>query len=140
MRTITVEKCMSQSVITLQPDMDIVEAIRVILKHNITAAPVVDGEGTLVGILSESDCLSGTLAGSYYSDQGSGLVREFMQENVVTARASDSIVAAYESCMKEKVLRVPVLSETGAIVGMLSPKDLMTAVLEYYEKPIDKAV
>ena len=135
MRSLTVDDCMTRSVVTIQPEMDVVEAIRVLLKHNITAAPVVDGEGNLAGILSEIDCLSGTLTGSYYS-QGSGLVSEFMKTNVVTAKASDSIIGIYEQFMSEKALRVPVVHDDGSIAGMLSPKDLMAAVLEYYEKPV----
>ncbi|WP_281646109.1 CBS domain-containing protein [Parendozoicomonas sp. Alg238-R29] len=135
MRSITVEECMTRSVVTLQPDMGVVEAIRVLLKHNITAAPVVGEDGSLNGILSETDCLQGTLTGSYYS-QDSGLVSEFMEKNVVTAHCSDSIIDVYERCMTEKALRVPVLNDDGSIVGMLSPKDLMATVLEYYEKPI----
>lgn len=138
MRSMTVEECMTRSVVTLDPAMDIVEAIRVLLKHNITAAPVVNGSGDLVGILSETDCLQGALTGSYYS-QGSELVAEFMEQNVVTALCSDSIVDAYERCMTEKALRIPVLNEGGSIAGMLSPKDLMAAVLEYYEKPVKAA-
>ena len=136
MRSMTVEECMTRSVVTLAPDIDIVEAIRILLKHNITAAPVVNEGAELVGILSETDCLQGTLTGSYYSHQGSGLVSEFMSQNVVTAQCSDSIVAVYERCMTEKALRVPVLNEDGTIAGMVSPKDLMEAVLEFYEKPI----
>ncbi|MTI14146.1 CBS domain-containing protein [Sansalvadorimonas verongulae] len=135
MRSITVEECMTRSVVSLNPCMEIVEAIRVLLKHNITAAPVVNEDNGLVGILSETDCLQGTFTGSYYS-QGSGLVSEFMEQNVVTARCSESIMDVYERCMAEKALRVPVLNEDGLIAGMLSPKDLMTAVLEFYEKPI----
>lgn len=135
MRSITVEDCMSRSVITLLPNMEVVEALRVLLKNNITAAPVLDGKGQVAGILYENDCLAGTLTGSYYS-QGSCLVSEFMTTHVVTARPRESIVDVYQRCMVEKALRVPVVTESGDVVGMISPKDLMAAVLEYYEKPI----
>ena len=138
MRSITVQDCMSQSVITLLPSMEIVEALRVLLRSKITAAPVLDNEGQIIGILYENDCLAGTLTGSYYS-QGSNLVSEFMTTHVVTARPLDNIVDVYQRCMVEKALRVPVVSESGDIVGMISPKDLMAAVLEYYEKPIASA-
>ena len=135
MRSLTVDDFMTRSVVTLQPDIEIVEAIRVLLKHNITVAPVVDKEGVLVGMLSETDCLAGTLTGSYYS-QESALVSEYMRPNEVTARPTDSIIEIYERCMARKALRVPVLGNNGVVTGILSPKDLMAAVLEYYEKPI----
>ncbi len=137
MRSITVQDCMTRSVVTLTPNMDIVEALRVLLQKNITAAPVLDPQGRLIGMLSETDCLAGALTGSYYS-QESNLVSEYMSQLVTTAKASDSIVDVYQQCMAEKATRVPVLDENGVIAGMLSPKDLMAAVLEYYEKPIAK--
>jgi CBS domain-containing protein len=36
--------------------------------------------------------------------------------------------------MKAHAFRVPVVDE-GKLVGMLSPKDVMSAVLEFYETP-----
>ncbi|CAM3538177.1 CBS domain-containing protein [Parendozoicomonas haliclonae] len=138
MRSIKVQDCMTRAVVTVKPDMDIVEGLRILLRNDITAVPVLDNDGKLVGILSETDCLAGTLSGSYYS-QESNVVSEFMARNVVTASPSDSIIDIYEKCMAKNAQRVPVLDETGKIEGMLSPKDLMAAVLEYYEKPVASA-
>ncbi|KEI70803.1 hypothetical protein GV64_08625 [Endozoicomonas elysicola] len=134
-RSITVEDCMTPKVVTISPDIQVVEAIRILLQHNITAAPVVDNEGVLVGILSESDCLEGTLNGSYFS-QDAGLVSEYMTRNVVTADPQEDIITVYQRFMTDKAFRVPVVSE-GTLVGILSPKDLMSALLEFYERPVD---
>ncbi|WP_139117569.1 CBS domain-containing protein [Endozoicomonas atrinae] len=137
MRSITVEDCMTPKVVTVSPDIQVAEAIRILLQHNITAAPVVDNEGTLIGILSESDCLEGTLNGSYFS-QDAGLVRDYMTTQVVTADPKENIITVYQRFMTDKAYRVPVVSE-GGLVGILSPKDLMSAVLEFYERPVDSA-
>ena len=134
MRSITVADCMTRRVVALAPDMEVVEAIRILLKHKITAAPVVDSGHKMVGILSESDCLSATLTSSYYS-QDFGLVSEYMTESVLSAREEDSVLDVYERFMKQRAVRVPVLDDGDRLVGILSPKDLMRAVLEYYEKP-----
>ncbi|WP_257294739.1 CBS domain-containing protein [Endozoicomonas sp. YOMI1] len=137
MRSITVEDCMTPKVVTVSPDIQVPEAIRILLKHNITAAPVVDNEGTLIGILSESDCLEGTLNGSYFS-QDAGLVRDYMTSQVVTADPKEDIITVYQRFMTDKAYRVPVVAD-GNLVGILSPKDLMSAVLEFYERPVDSA-
>ncbi|WP_211826473.1 CBS domain-containing protein [Kistimonas asteriae] len=134
MRSITVADCMTRRVVALVPEMEVVEAIRILLKHKITAAPVLDSNHKLVGILSESDCLSATLTSSYYS-QDFGLVSEYMTASVMSAGEEDSVLDVYERFMKQRAVRVPVLDEQGRLVGILSPKDLMRAVLEFYEKP-----
>lgn len=135
MRSIKVKDCMTPHVVTISPAMEVVEAIRLLLDKNITAVPVVDEGGVLLGILSESDCLQGTLIGGYYS-QGSAQVGEYMTRDVLTASPYDDIITAYEHFMKEHAYRVPVV-EDGELVGMLSPKDVMSAVLEFYERPIE---
>nr|WP_286196408.1 MULTISPECIES: CBS domain-containing protein [Gammaproteobacteria] len=128
---------MTPKVVTVSPDIQVAEAIRILLQHNITAAPVVDNEGTLIGILSESDCLEGTLNGSYFS-QDAGLVRDYMTSQVVTADPQEDIITVYQRFMTDKAHRVPVVAD-GNLVGILSPKDLMSAVLEFYEHPVDSA-
>ncbi|WP_257266647.1 CBS domain-containing protein [Endozoicomonas sp. ONNA2] len=137
MRSITVEDCMTPRVVTVSPNIQVAEAIRILLQHNITAAPVVDTEGALIGILSESDCLEGTLNGSYFS-QDAGLVRDYMTRQVVTADPKENIITVYQRFMTDKAYRVPVVAD-GNLVGILSPKDLMSAVLEFYERPVDFA-
>ena len=101
MRSITVADCMTRRVVALAPDMEVVEAIRILLKHKVTAAPVLDSEHKLVGILSESDCLSATLTSSYYS-QDFGLVSEYMTASVMSAGEEDSVLDVYERFMKQR--------------------------------------
>ena len=133
MRSIKVKDCMTPKVVTLSPDIQIIEAIRILLQHDITAAPVINKGGELIGILSETDCLQGTLISSYHS-QGGGVVHEHMTKDVDSASPEDDIISVYQHFMTHRAFRIPVIDE-GAVVGMLSPKDLMSAVLEFFEKP-----
>jgi len=50
---------MTSPVITVEPDMPIRDAMRVLDRHDITAVPVVDEDERLVGIVSEADLLRG---------------------------------------------------------------------------------
>jgi CBS-domain-containing membrane protein len=93
MRSIKVRDCMTPQVITISTSMEVVEAIRILLQHNITAIPVVDDNGLLVGLLSETDCLQGTLMGGYFSQEG-GLVGESMTREVLTVSPNDDIITA----------------------------------------------
>ena len=53
----TVRDCMTTRVVTFSPDLDLRQAIRILLRHGISGAPVVDGTERVVGILSKRDCL-----------------------------------------------------------------------------------
>lgn len=136
MRSMKVKDCMTSKVITLSPDFQVIEAIRILLRHNITAAPVIDDDGELVGIMSQTDCLQGTLVSSYHS-QGAGLVSEQMTTDVKVANPEDDIISAFQEFVTHRAYRIPVV-EDGAVVGILSPKDLMSAVLEFFERPAAK--
>ena len=61
MRSIKVKDYMSTQVTTIPSDITVVEAMSLLLKDNITAAPVMNHQGSMVGILSESDCLRAML-------------------------------------------------------------------------------
>lgn len=52
---LTLAEIMTPSPITISPDSTIAEAASAMLKHMISALPVVDHKGHLVGILTESD-------------------------------------------------------------------------------------
>jgi len=56
MATTPVKQCMTQDVVSIGPDIDMVQATRLLLQRQYSCLPVVDN-GTLVGIITEMDCL-----------------------------------------------------------------------------------
>ena len=50
----TVRDYMSRKFVTFRPDMDILEATDLMVRHGISGGPVVDRTGNLVGVLSVS--------------------------------------------------------------------------------------
>src|SRR6266446_6226539 len=56
MATTPVKTFMTKDVIWIGPDIDMVQATRLLLQHKIGCLPVVDN-GTLVGMVTEIDCL-----------------------------------------------------------------------------------
>ena len=54
-----VRDVMDTSFIKLRPQMNVYHAIEILLNKRITGAAVVDDDGSLVGIISERDCLKG---------------------------------------------------------------------------------
>ena len=114
---------MSTKLISLTPDMDILDASHLFLKHDISGAPVVDENGKLVGILTVRDCFKTTLDACYYSEFG-GKVSEFMTTDVDTVSPDTSIPDIAEIFLHSRYRRFPVLEE-GRLVGLISRKDVL---------------
>jgi len=56
MATTPIKQCMTHDVVGIGPDIDMVQATRLLLQRQFGCLPVVDN-GTLVGIITEWDCL-----------------------------------------------------------------------------------
>lgn len=129
LKSIKVRAYMTTRLVSFRPDMDLFTAINRLLEHGLASAPVVDSEGYLIGMLSESDCLRAILSGAYFED-AHGSVGNFMTAAVDTIDADTDIIVAAELFLRGQRRRLPVL-ESGALVGMLSRCDVLRAVKEF---------
>ena len=86
----TAADIMTKKVVTLSPDDDIYTAMRTLLKKKISGAPVVDGDGTVVGVLSEKDCLKVMSAVAFDGVPG-GPVTVYMTSKVDSVGPSTSV-------------------------------------------------
>lgn len=55
--TVPVVEAMHRDVVTVQPDLPVKDAAGILLENKYGCLPVVDGDGTLVGIVTEADFL-----------------------------------------------------------------------------------
>ena len=60
MATTSIKQCMTKDIVWIEPDMDMVRATRLLLQRQCGCLPVVE-YGTLVGIITEMDCLRACL-------------------------------------------------------------------------------
>ncbi|MEX2333310.1 MAG: CBS domain-containing protein, partial [Pseudohongiella sp.] len=89
---------------------------------------VIGKDGTLLGILSELDCLRGILDATY--SQGSvGQVHEHMtSENINSARISDDIINVATDMLAKGQRRRPVVSETNQLVGQITCRQILAGI------------
>lgn len=127
----TAREVMTSSLVTLKPDMTVLSAIGVLLRHQISGAPVVDAEGHFVGMFSEFDCLRVLSAGEFYSDdhQEEGVVGDHM---TAAARCQSvgpdvDIYSLAQHFLTHAVRRLPVLDD-GDLVGQVSRRDVLAAM------------
>jgi CBS domain-containing protein len=126
--TRTVADIMATRLVTFTPDMNIHEAIRILLDKRFSGAPVVDADGTLVGMLSKKDCVKIVFSARYHDDWG-GPVREFMSTPVETLDAGQDLVSAAQIFLDSHFRRFPVLRD-GELVGQVSRYDILKVLTE----------
>jgi len=121
-----VSEYMSTELVTITPDTEIMRAVYLLVKHDISGMPVVDEEGELVGILTERDCIATAINAGYFDEAG-GPVRDFMSSPVETAEADDSLMNVADRLSKSIYRRFPVI-EDGRLVGLISRRDVLEAL------------
>ena len=119
---------MTPNLVTLSADMELLDAIQLLVDKQISGAPVVDQQGNLVGILTERDCLEQTVVATYHGEAG-GRVAEIMSKDVQTVDADTGLMEIADSFANSKYRRYPVL-EDNRLVGIISRRDVLRAVLE----------
>lgn len=126
LRSISARDYMSANLVTFTPQMDVLNAIQMLVDHRISGAPVVDETGNVVGVLSQKDCLKVALDASYHGEWA-GRVSEFMSRNAKTVEADTSILEVAEMFMKDEYRRYPVM-EDNRLIGQISRHDVLRAL------------
>ncbi|MDX2155275.1 MAG: CBS domain-containing protein [Hyphomicrobiaceae bacterium] len=137
---------MTKTVVTVTPDTHVKEIAALMSKSRISGVPVVAADGSLIGILSESDLLHRAETGTEIKRKwwlgafvdADSLAREYakshglkaediMSRSVVTVSADAELGQVAELLERKKLKRVPVVSG-GKLVGIITRGDLVRAL------------
>jgi len=124
-----VKDFMTQNPITVTPDRKADETLELMRSLNFRQCPVVEG-GKLVGIVTDRDIRA---------SKGSGVkVGDIMARDPVTILDYASVEGAAEIIRSGKFNALPVVTNKGELVGILTVTDLLDALLKmlgFHEKP-----
>ena len=139
-----VRDVMSAPVVTVPVDAPLKQVITVLLDHGITAAPVLDADGELVGIVTEADLLSRPaygpgrsrplqLVAQYFAGvdpqwprKAEGLTAgDVMTTPVVTTHPSTDVHAAARHLLEHRVKSLVVVDDDGDVVGIVARRDVL---------------
>jgi CBS domain-containing protein len=138
---------MTRPVITVTPDITIVEAANTMLQKHVSGLPVVDTTGKLVGMLSEGDFIrrseigtqrkrgrflrfilgSGAAASDFVHEHGRKVAEIMTTEPLLTVSEETTLEEIVELMEANNVKRLPVIRD-GKVVGMVSRANLLQAV------------
>ena len=117
---------MATKLITLTPDMDVFEAIHLLLKNRISGAPVIDKSRQFLGSFSEKTSMT-VLLGAAHDQLPTSRVEAFMDKD--RSRAIDeekSLLSIAQMFFDTPYRRLAVLRD-GALIGQISRRDVLRA-------------
>ena len=137
---------MVTNVISVGPDACVQDIAHLLLTNRISAVPVVDNDGKLLGIVSEGDLMRRAEAGTGrrrswwlamltgremlaadYVREHSRKVTDVMTRNVVTATPETPLQDIATLLEKNGIKRVPIVKD-GKVVGIVSRANLLQAL------------
>lgn len=138
------DEIMTADVVTVSADTAVSEIAALLLERRISAVPVVDAEGRVIGIVSEGDLMrrpesdtesrtgswwlnlfadSETLAGEYTKSHGL-LASDVMTRDVVTVSTDTPVAEIAQTLEEHHIKRVPVIDDA-RLVGIVSRANLL---------------
>lgn len=141
-----VRSVMSTDVVTVGPDTDFKDIVRTLHSRQVSAVPVVDAQGRVLGVVSEADLLrkeayAGGEEGAPQAAHGVFTARrakakargvracDVMSSPAITIRSDRTVVDAARLMERRDVKRLPVVDGDGFLEGIVSRCDLLRVFL-----------
>jgi CBS domain-containing protein len=137
-----VRDVMTSRVVAVRSDASFKEMVARMRESRISAFPVVDGSGRVIGVVSEADFLNkeaeqadiqGVLASLLYfrsHAKAAGVTAdELMTSPAVTVGPDTPVVDAARLMRDRRVKRLPVVNATGHLIGIISRTDVLGVFL-----------
>lgn len=119
----TARDALSKYSVTLLPDMDVLQAIDVLVKRRVAAAPVVNERKELLGILTEKDCLR-VLSNTTWGEISGGEVADFMSEPRAVLTPEMSLFEAANAFLETNFPVLPMAADD-RLVGRVTRQDVL---------------
>jgi len=119
---IPVEKIMNRDVRFIDSERTCREAAEIFLYEHVASLPVVDREGKLIGIISESDLMLPANLDKRVGD--------IFTRHVLFVRCGCTVAKVVRMFQSKKVRSIPVVDEDAKLVGIVGRRDVLTYYAE----------
>jgi predicted transcriptional regulator len=107
--------------ISVEPDMEIANLMRLFVEQGISGAPVVDGDGKPIGVVSKTDIVRELCEKA----DATRCVSDIMTPLAFVVGKESSIARAAAMMAYERVHRLIVVDRSGHILGLISAIDVL---------------
>lgn len=105
--------------ITINLDGTIADAMNLMSEYKIGGIPVIDNNGILKGIVTNRDLR--------FENNLSRKITEVMTTNLITTYHQTNLAAAARILQKHKIEKLPMIDESGKLIGLITYKDITKA-------------
>src|SRR6266542_4489771 len=113
----TAKDIMTREIITVSPTMTVKKAAMILIKNQISGAPVAGKNGKIVGVVSEADIVT---------KKGKD-VKSIMSKKVISVMEETTVEEIAQLMTTHVVKRLPVMNGE-KIVGIVSRADIVSAI------------
>lgn len=157
---LTAADIMTRDVIMVRPEDSVTKVAKLLANHEISAVPVCDEQGQVLGMVSEGDLMrpfgqenalkrawrlnllaEGTVLAPAFVDYlrlDHRTARDVMTAPVITARDDTDVPEAADLLARHRIKRVPVLRD-GKLVGIVGRADVVRALARSPEAVVESA-
>src|SRR5262245_21665861 len=121
---IPITSIMKRDVITVYPETLILEALELLIEHEISGMPVVDTQNYVVGILSEKDLLE-ILVDPRLDVKKT--VEDYMSPHVTSFTEDSDAMEICHFLIRSNFRRVPIVKDE-KLVGVVSRRDVIKVI------------
>lgn len=147
-----VNSCMKRNVVSISMDSTVQHAVELAVKYHIGTLPVVDNDGKLLGIVNLKGLLSlvmpdfvqlidnldflydfGAVERRRPSDEDLHRKVADIMEKPICLKENSSLLHAAAMLSKQSLKDIPVVTEEGLLIGLVSHVDIGTALMETWK-------
>ncbi len=126
-----VKEAMLRSVVSITPDLPIKAAVKIMMVNRYGCLPVKDNDENLVGFLAEIDFLRPMVKMLKESNNGqiNLTVKDVMNPEPNTLKENDNVIESSSFMKGEKVRALPVVGMFNKIVGLVTLREIIDALV-----------
>jgi CBS domain-containing protein len=129
-----VEDLMTRDPMVIDQDAPLVDAAQLMDTLEITGLPVIDGDGRLVGVLSQTDVLRAAATRHLWHAWPGLAVRHLMTSPAIAVRSDCTLDDAAHLMERERVHRLVVVGDDGETpIGILTLSDFVRMLAEAFD-------
>lgn len=127
----TVGQLMSREPVVIRADASLTDAVRLFEERRVHGLPVIDDEGALIGVISQTDMIRARTTEQLWAGWRGLRVRHLMTAPALTISADADLTAAAMQMEANGVHRLVVLAADGrSPEGIISSSDIVRAMLD----------
>ena len=117
-----VQDVMNKTVASCRPDANLAAAVALMWKYGCGLLPVVDDQGKVTGVITDRDiCIA---LGTRDQRASESRVSDVAYRGAAVCNEDEDVRSALKIMAAERVRRLPVVDDEGALVGILSLDDV----------------